>query len=165
MLDNKLKKYDFLNFVASLLIIWRWFAQSFGSTVITCSFRKNRCEVMTTMIASKVFSLWQQVLQDVYLPIWSCRHNNKNGWIDFPDSMGVSSCSIDIDRYVKGCFSQLKDVFRDFSHSMYYILFNCCWLLCQRVFFPNQRMFFSGWRKWGWGVKQGTTRMMGKRSD
>ena len=61
-------------------------------------------------------------------------------------------------------------------------LFNWYWSLCQRVFFPikgclsgffifnvlysvqllltvmskgvfpNQRVFFSGWRKWGWGV-------------
>ena len=46
--------------------------------------------------------------------------------MDFSYSMDVSSCSIDIDRYVKGCFSQLKDVYQDFSYSMYYILFNCC---------------------------------------
>ena len=134
------------------LIIWRWFAQSFGSTVITCSFRKNRCEVMTTMIASKVFSLWQQVLQDVYLPIWSCRHNNKDGWMDFPYSMDVSSCPIDIDRYVKGCFSQLKDVFSGFF--IFNVLYSVQLLLTvmSKGVFPNQRVFFSGWRKWGWGV-------------
>ena len=147
------------------LIIWRWFAQSFGSTVITCSFRKNRCQVMTTMIASKVFCLWQQVLQDVYLPIWSCRHNNKDGWMDFPYSMDVSSCPIDIDRYVKGCFSQLKDVFSGFF--IFNVLYSVQLLLTvmSKGVFPNQRVFFSGWRKRRWGVKQGTTRMMGKRWD
>ena len=30
-----------------------------------------------------------------------------------------------------------------FSYSIYNILFNCCWLLCQRVFFPIKGCFFQ----------------------